>query len=283
MLAARLRRLPVVLCFHGSDVAASPYPASYHWTMPWACSMAQVVITCSENLLGYLRQDLSPAESSKATVSHYGVDLPATLDTAAQTLLPDGLPETFALVPSRLVEKKSVDVAIAAVAVLKRRAIRVELVIAGDGPLRERLEAQTREQGVSDEVTFLGSVDHDAALRLMRRASFVVVPSSWEAFGQVCLEAMAAGKAVIGSANGGITEIVEHGKTGLLVPPDDPEELAQAIGDLAGDPGRSTEMGIAGRRRAAEAFTWGQMVDRYHRAFDLARDRSGPGTEASPV
>jgi glycogen(starch) synthase len=238
--------------------------------------MAQVVIACSENLLHYLKRDLQADAGAKTRVSHYGIDLdqPST-ETADLASPPPGVPETYVFLPSRLVEKKSVDVAITAVGVLKRRGLDVNLVIAGEGPVRTNLEALARNSGVHAEVTFLGSVDHSTSLDLMRRSAFVVVPSSWEAFGQVCLEAMAAGKAVIGSNNGGIGEIVLDGKTGLLVPPHDPEMLAAAIASLLQEPSRTAAMGSAGKQRAADHFTWAQMVDRYEQAFEEARSPVG--------
>lgn len=273
LIASRLRGLSVVLCFHGSDVASCPYPASYRWTMPWACSMAHIVIACSQNLLEYLQRDLNQAARGRTRVSHYGIDPVSKPADSARGHGKEAatIPETFVFLPSRLVEKKNVSVAITAVSILKRRGSPVNLVIAGDGPLRQRLEALVRDVDATDRVTFLGSVDHETSLDLMHRAAFIVVPSSWEAFGQVCLEAMAAGKAVVGCDNGGISEIVQHGQTGLLVPPDDPETLAGAIAVLAGDPPTATAMGSAGRLRVADQFTWAQMVSRYEQAFEDAQ------------
>lgn len=272
LIASRLRRLPVVLCFHGSDVASCPYPASYRWTMPWACGVARVVIVCSENLLSYLKRDLGGNLSERARVSHYGTDLeraPSESPDIASPL-PD-LPERFIYLPSRLIEKKGVHVAITAASLLKGQGRDLKLVIAGDGPLRPNLEALVRDLDIGDDVIFLGSVAHTRSLELMSRASFVVVPSMWEAFGQVCLEAMAAGKAVVGSNSGGIGEIVQDGKTGVLVPPDNSESLATAMAALLEDPLKAASMGAEGRRRAELHFTWKQMIDRYQQAFDAAQ------------
>jgi glycogen(starch) synthase len=237
--------------------------------MSWACSVAQVAVTCSENLLQYLRQDLPATLHPKTRVSHYGVDV--STNPSSDRFGSEPLPPNFIFLPSRLVAKKSVDVAIRAVALLKKRGRGVHLAIAGEGPLRAQLQALASDLDLSRDVSFLGSVSHRAAQDLMSQAAFVVVPSSWEAFGQVCLEAMAAAKAVVGSNNGGIGEIVLNGTTGLLVPPHDPDSLAAAIDKLAGDPGLSRQMGLAGRRRVEAYFTWAQMVDRYEQSFAEAR------------
>ncbi len=149
----------------------------------------------------------------------------------------------------------------------------IRLVIAGSGPLGTDLKHLASELGVTEQVRFLGSVGPPAVRRLMERSAFVVVPSHWEAFGMVCLEAMVGGKAVAGSSNGGISEIVVDGTTGLLVPPNDAERLARAMSSLWHDRNRADEMGQNGRRRALAAFTWEQMLDRYETAFRDAVQR----------
>jgi alpha-maltose-1-phosphate synthase len=96
-------------------------------------------------------------------------------------------------------------------------------------------------------------------IQLLTHALAFVCPSVYEPLGIVNLEAMACSTAVVASRVGGIPEVVDDGVTGLLVPPDDPKSLADALNQLLRDPGRAEAMGQAGRERAVTEFSW-QMV-----------------------
>jgi len=93
-------------------------------------------------------------------------------------------------------------------------------------------------------------------IQLLTHALVFVCPSVYEPLGIVNLEAMACGTAVVGSRVGGIPEVVDAGVTGLLVPPDDPASLADALNALIHDPVRAAAMGLAGRERAVTEFSW---------------------------
>jgi len=132
--------------------------------------------------------------------------------------------ETALLFVGRLVSVKGVDVALRALSELDPA---YTLTICGDGDEREALEALAQRLGVDDRVTFEGWVDHDDIAEYARRASIQLVPSRYEPFGIVALEAIAAGCPVVASDTGGLPEAV--GTCGVLVPPDDPEALARGI------------------------------------------------------
>jgi starch synthase len=97
-------------------------------------------------------------------------------------------------------------------------------------------------------------------IQLLSHATTFAIPSLYEPLGIVNLEAMACGTAVVGSRVGGIPEAVADGDTGLLVPADDPAELAAALNSLLGDPGRAAAMGAAGRKRALAEFSWDSIA-----------------------
>jgi alpha-maltose-1-phosphate synthase len=97
-------------------------------------------------------------------------------------------------------------------------------------------------------------------IQLLTHATVFAIPSIYEPLGIVNLEAMACGTAVVGSRTGGIPEVVADGETGLLVPPGEPEPLAEALNALIRDPERAAVMGQAGRKRAAVEFGWAAIA-----------------------
>jgi glycosyltransferase involved in cell wall biosynthesis len=129
---------------------------------------------------------------------------------------------------------------------------RVFFVMVGDGPLRGELERRSRELGISKNFIFLG-FRSDVA-KLLSGADLLVMPSLNEGLGMSMVEAMALSLPVVGTDVGGIPEVVKHGVTGMLVPPDDSGELARACIEVIKNPKRAKEMGIQGKKRAEMLF-----------------------------
>lgn len=128
-----------------------------------------------------------------------------------------------------------------------------------DGDYPQELRDQVASLSLESSVHFLGQ--RDDVLELMAASDVIVVPSRLpEPFGIVQLEAMLAERPVVASAAGGSLEVIEHGRTGLLVPPQSPPELAAAVCRLLSDPALSRTMGIAGRERAQRLFTIERMA-----------------------
>jgi glycosyltransferase involved in cell wall biosynthesis len=132
----------------------------------------------------------------------------------------------------------------------------------GEGDDRLRLEARALQSGLPGAFRFTGKISDQALDDLYRQCRFFVLPSRDEGFGLVFLEAMRAGKACIG-AQGAASEIIEHGKTGLIVDPDRPEEVLAAIARLLGEPATCDEFGRAGAVRFAAAFTDARFAARF--------------------
>jgi glycosyltransferase involved in cell wall biosynthesis len=122
----------------------------------------------------------------------------------------------------------------------------------------QSLCARAERLGVAENVRFLGFRSDLPAL--MRTADVVVLPSRWEGFGLVLLEAMDAARPIVATRVGPVPEVVVDGVTGVLVPPDDPASLAKAVVDLLRDPDRARLMGTAGRIRLTERFTERAMI-----------------------
>lgn len=165
----------------------------------------------------------------------------------------------------RLEPQKGLDVLLRAASSVRRRVRDVEFVVAGDGPLRERLEALSRELGLQDFVRFVGW-QRDAA-RVLSILDVYCLSSLWEAFGLAAAEAMALEKPVVATRVDGVAEVVQDGETGVLVPPGDPEALAEGLVTLLTDAGLRRRMGVAGRRRVETRFTVPEMVRRYEGLF----------------
>lgn len=157
------------------------------------------------------------------------------------------------VLPGRLVHEKGHAVLIEALA---RLASEVDFtaVFAGDGPLRADLERLTAERNLSSRIVLAGKLPHDELLRVVGAADIVVIPSLFEGFGMTAIEAMAASRAVIATRTGGLADIIENGKTGILVDPGNADALAGAIKQLATEPGFRTSLGSAGRAQVIERF-----------------------------
>jgi glycosyltransferase involved in cell wall biosynthesis len=191
---------------------------------------ARVVIAASNELAAGARA----LGAREVRVIPSGVDLPADVGAEAEP------PEV--LYAGRLSEEKGVLELVHAT-----RGMR--LVVAGDGPLRARVPGAR------------GFVPHDELQRLYARAAVVACPSQREGFGVACLEAMAHGRPVVAAAVGGLLDLVVDGETGLVVPPRDPGALRGALERLLADPELRRSYGAAGRKRAAERFSWDGVTD----------------------
>ena len=145
-------------------------------------------------------------------------------DELRRSLALDGATLAFA---GRLTVQKALDVALDAV----ERTPDVELVVAGDGPERQRLE-----RAAGERVRFLGPLGRDDVLRLFAAADAAVLPSAWENFPHAVVEALAVGTPVIATAVGGVAEVVRDGENGLLVPAGDAAALAGAMQRFFAEP-----------------------------------------------
>ncbi len=177
--------------------------------------------------------------------------------------------------PARLVSigricgQKGFDILLEALAKIEHDA---RLKIIGDGPAAEveTLENRCRELGIEDRVELTGFVPREQIIEDLAQADLFVLASRAESFGMVYAEAQAVGLPVIGTAVGGVPEVIADGVTGRLVPPEESDALAQMIDELLGDEALLQELGAAGRSRARERFSWETSVDRTEEAYEEA-------------
>jgi len=198
------------------------------------------LVICASNALADSARELGARE---VRVIPSGVDVPEEVAEEAEP------PEV--LFAGRLSPEKGI-------LELVEAANGMTLVVAGDGPLRDRVPGA------------LGFVPHHALGPLYERAAVVAVPSHREGFGVVCAEAMAYGRPVVAGAVGGLLDLVADGETGLLVPPRDVPALREALERLIGDRELRRRMGEAARERVRTRFAWPAVTDATLAAYEEA-------------
>lgn len=166
---------------------------------------------------------------------------------------------------STLIPQKGLPDLLQAAALLRQRGRRFMLMLAGEGKLRGELEAQIQSLGLQDHVRLLGWVSA-ASSRALPVCDIFVQSSHWEAMSVVVLEAMAAGKPMVVTSVGENARVVEHGSSGLVVPPRAPQALADALEQLLQAPDLAAKLGAAAQQRFAALFTVQQMI-RNHEAL----------------
>ncbi len=186
---------------------------------------------------------LCPSESLRRIASRWHLVASERIRVLPNPVSRPGLPERETLrrrhgfdgptvvVAGRLVPQKALVVAFEAL----RECDGVELVLAGDGPEREALEALAREKALDGRVRFLGAQPRETVFELLAAADAVLLSSSWENFPHAVVEGLAAGTPVIATDVGGVGEVVQDGVNGLLVPPHDPVALGAALRRFFGD------------------------------------------------
>jgi glycosyltransferase involved in cell wall biosynthesis len=139
--------------------------------------------------------------------------------------------------------------------------------------------AETLE--VSEQINFVGNLPHDRVLEHMRECLFFALASRAEGLPLVLAEAMACGKAVVATNVDGVPEIVQDGCTGILVEPDDPHALAEALVKLSGDHHQRAALASRAREQAVRKFRWQAIAAQYLNVFE--RRRVGPGLPGRPL
>ena len=277
-LAARLAGVPfVVSTKHNDDVFRQR--GFYAWLDRTVARYQDRIITISHHLKRfYVEVEGLPA--GKIVTVHYGLDPDAFLggaDDGADVRAELGVPADTPLVGvvGRLTEQKGHVYLLDAFTGVIQALPAAHLLVVGDGELRSALERQAARLGLYGSVTFTGR--REDVPRIMMALDVLVMPSLWEGFGLVLLEAMAAAKPVVASRVSAIPEIVVEGETGLLVPPKDPENLSRALLALLRDLARAREMGQRGRQRLEQQFTVARMVEQTQAVYEGLVDREREG------
>ena len=239
--------------------------------LTWALRTSDQVVAISS----YTAREIAELVHVPVRVIPYGLGFAESALTAKVAGRPTGDGAFLILYVGNLIPRKGVRYLIDALHRLPR-ALPAKLLILGEGADRPKLEAQVRELGLNGRVSMPGRVPEPDLHRALREAGVLVLPSimdkrgDTEGLGVVLLEALSYRIPVIGSAIGGITDIIADGETGLLVPPEDPVAIAAAIERLANDPALAERLAVAGSRRVRERFGWDAIIAAWRECYSAA-------------
>jgi len=267
------RPLPVVTTLHGTDVTLVGNDPSYLETTRWAVLNSDLVTAVSDWLRRATEEQLCLEEHPIEVVPNFvdpGRFERVRHDPGARRWARPGEKVLIHVSNFRPV-KRVMDVV--EIFLRLRRVMPTRLLLVGDGPERARVENRCRAEGCCDTVTFLGQLQ--SVEEVMVGADLFLLPSENESFGLAGLEAQSCGVPVVGAAVGGIPEVIEHGRTGLLFPVGDVEAMASGALDLLRDPVRHRAMSEAARRRAVENFAEPAVVARYRSLYERVLARAG--------
>lgn len=270
LFASHLSGIPFSFTAHAKDIYTSD-PRQLREKM----ALARFVVTCTE----FNRRHLTGIAAGCGTPVHrvyHGIDL--ALFAGASDPRPPEIPYRI-LTIARLVPKKGLPTVYRALTILKERGVRFEHTLIGDGEDREKILAVIRSLGLSETCRWMGTLPHEAVLGHYRSADLFVLGCEIAENGDrdgipnVYIEAMALGVPVVGTRVSAVPELISHGRTGLLVPPGAPGELAAAMQRLLTDVDLRARMIPAARERVRRDFDnrrlIGDLAEIYRRAQPL--------------
>lgn len=270
---------PLVVSLHGSDVYLAERTAVTRAVARRVFEQARVITACSDDLRD--RAVALGAAPDRSETIPYGVDADRFRpDAAARARLRRHWnvrdDDVVVFSAGRFVRKKGFEYLIDAVAMMSGSPQPVRLVLAGGGDLHAELRDRIRAHAIDARVLLPGVVPHDQMPIALAAADIVAIPSVRDLAGNVdglpnmVLEALASGTAVVATTAGGIASVVEHERTGLLVPERDAAAIAAAIAMLAADPARRAALGAAARARMITRASWAGVAERIEAAYDRA-------------
>ena len=298
-LHAHFLHTPASVARYAALIVGLDWTVSAHakdiWTLPaWEkrgkLGEARWVVTCTEAGRSHLAS--LAARRSKIALCYHGLDLerfPAPPPRSSGSDGSDARHPAVILSIGRLVAKKGYEDLLEALALLPR-GLEWRFVHIGGGVLGTALRRRAARLGLSGKIEWRGASAQPEVLAGYRQADLFVLASKPAKDGDrdglpnVLVEAQSQRLACVATDISGIPELIEHGATGLLVPPDDPARLSQAIGALICDPARRAALGAAGERRVRGNFAMQSGIDALAMRFGLpGTDREAVGPQATPL
>lgn len=276
-------RVPLVSTIHATEAGrhagwvSSNMNRQVHSVEWWLANASDSLITCSESMHDEVRRLFGPDLPAMATIRN-AISLRTW--SFREHSPHDGPPRL--LYVGRLEYEKGVQDAIAALPAIRERHPGTTLTIAGEGTQYQWLVDRAIEHGVTEAVMFLGRLGHDELLDGLHAADAIVLPSRYEPFGIVALEAAATGTPLVASTAGGLGEAVVDGRTGYSFSPSDPEDLAKAVHRSLEDPARTQTLARRAHGRLATEFTWEHVAAQTADVYAAAR-WNDPQTLGRPV
>ena len=249
--------VPLVSTIHATEAGrhsgwvSGPISRQVHAVESWLVRESDSLIACSASMADEITELFGPGLAG-ITVIRNGIDAARWPFAARQPRT--GPAELLYL--GRLEFEKGVHDVIAALPRIRRTHPGVTLTIAGEGTQQEWLVGQARHHKVIKAVRFVGHLDHADLLAALHRADAAVLPSHYEPFGLVALEAAAAGTPLVTSDTGGLGEAVINGTTGVSFTPRDVAGLASAVRSVLDDPDAAQRRARAARTRLTSDFDW---------------------------
>lgn len=221
-------------------------------------------ICCASDWGRSVMEQVLPKQREKMKTIYYGI-LPPKIEPAPLPFAPPAV-----LLLGRLSSEKGFEIGIEAFSLLKKSGSKAQLIIAGEGDERPFLEHLVDLFHLRACTRFTGKIPRhtEDVYSLINQSSCVAMPSNFEAFGLVALEAMRMKRPVIASNVGGLPELVADGERGFLVPPKDPTAFFHAMKKLLDDPQATIEMGSQAERWANQRFLLEENLDQYERLFE---------------
>ncbi len=274
--SANLPPLKVALTLHGTDITLVGNDPSYAPLTQYAITGSDAVTAVSEHLAKRTADNFDGRAPCGIHVIPNFVDLNEFSPDAESCRERHDLPTAIHVSNFRRVKRVPWLVEAFAIALeqLADSGQGADLVLVGDGPQHGEARRVARDRGICDRVRFLGL--RDALPSLLGPADIFCLASTEESFGLSALEAMACGTPVVATRVGGVPEVVEDGRSGILVGVEDIQGYARGLASLLGDRERAAAMGRAARERAVHHFDREQIVRRYERLYEGMLDRSKP-------
>jgi len=261
MMVRRKYNKPMVVTIHGADLHVTVYrSAACRKALSKVFKEADKVVTVSNKVQRLAEANFGSLD--KLIVITNGIN-PAAIASKSRDLISRYAGSKIILSVSHVIASKGLGLNIRAISQLTGKYPDLKYVVIGAGPEINSLRRLAYDLNLERQVDFLGELPHNKAMEYMSIADIFSLPSWREGFGIVYLEAMAHGKPVIACEGEGISDVIEHGETGLLAKPKDVESLAQAMDFLLGNPEKARKIGERARKLVLENYTWEENARKY--------------------